>query len=128
MEMPMENLITRQKVPMLIGNRVNAVKCDKCGNIRFPPRTYCNKCQGTDFSSILIGPIGEIVTYSTTYKKKPKDKQRIFGIIQLFTEDGKDSINLSGTFDTENFDDVKIGKKIELLPNEKYTVFKILED
>ena len=124
----MENLITRQKVPMLIGNRVNAVKCNICGNIRFPPRTYCNKCQGTDLSSILIGPIGEIVTYSTTYKKKPKDKQRIFGIVQLFTEDGNDSITLSGTFDTENFDDVKIGKKIALLPNEKYIVFKILED
>lgn len=126
--MIMENLITRQKVPMLIGNKVNAVKCSICGHIRFPPRTYCNKCQGTDLSSILIGPTGVIVTYSTTYKKKPNDKQRIFGIVQLYTEDGKDSINLSGTFDTANFNDVKIGKKVELLPNEKYTVFKILED
>jgi len=113
---------------MLIGNKVNAVKCNSCCNIRFPPRTYCNKCQGTDFSSILIGPSGIVVTYTTTYKKKPKDKQRIFGIVQLFTENGKDSINLSGTFDTENFDDVKIGKKIELLPNEKYIKFKIVED
>ena len=124
----MERLITRPKVPRLIGNKVNAVKCNNCGHIRFPPRTYCNKCQGTDFSSILIGPKGVVGTYSTTYKKKPKDKQRIFGIVQLFTEDGKDSIDLSGTFDTENFNDVKIGKKIELLPNEKYTMFKILED
>ncbi len=124
----MEKLLTRPKVPMLVGNKINAVKCNKCENIRFPVRNYCNKCQGTDFSSILIGPIGVVVSYSTTYKKKPKDKQRIFGIVQLFTEDGNDSINLSGTFDTENFDDVKIGKKIELLPNEKYTVFKILED
>ena len=124
----MENLITRQKVPLLIGNKINAVKCDNCGHIRFPPRTYCNKCQGTDFSSILIGPVGVILTYTTTYKKKAKDKQRIFGFVQLFTEDGKDSFNLSGTFDTENVNDVKIGKKIELLPNEKYTMFKILED
>ena len=124
----MESLITRPKVPRLIGNKLNAVKCNNCGHIRFPPRTYCNKCQGTDFSSILIGPKGVIVTYSTTYKKKEKDKQRIFGIAQLFTEDGKDSFNLSGTFDTENFDDVKIGKRIELLPNEKYNMFKILED
>lgn len=124
----MESLITRPKVPRLIGNKLNAVKCNNCGNIRFPPRTYCNKCQGTDFSTILIGPKGVIVTYSTTYKKREKDKQRIFGVAQLFTEDGKDSFNLSGTFDTENFDEVKIGKKIELLPNEKYNMFKILED
>lgn len=124
----MESLITRLKIPKLIGSKLNAVKCNNCGHIRFPPRTYCNKCQGTDFSSILIGPSGVIITYTTTYKKKPKDKQRIFGIVQLFTEDGKDSIGLSGTFDTENLDDVKIGKKIELLPNEKYNMFKILED
>ena len=124
----MESLITRHKVPMLIGNKINAVKCDNCGHIRFPPRTYCNKCQGTDFSSVLIGPLGVILTYTTTYKKKAKDKQRIFGYVQLFTEDGTDSFNLSGTFDTENVNDVKIGKKIELLPNEKYAMFKILED
>jgi len=124
----MESLITRPKVPRLIGNKLNAVKCNNCGHIRFPARNYCNKCQGTDFSSILIGPKGVIVTYSTTYKKREKDKQRIFGIVQLFTEDGKNSFNLSGTFDTENFNDVKIGKNIELLPNEKYNMFKILED
>ena len=124
----MESLITRPKGPKLVGNKLNAVKCNTCGHIRYPARTYCNKCQGTDFSSILIGPKGVVATYSTTYKKKLNDKQRIFGVVQLFTEDGEDSFILSGTFDTENYDDVKIGKKIELLPNDKYNIFKILED
>jgi len=124
----MESLITRPKGPRLVGNKLNAIKCNKCGNIRSPVRNYCNKCQGTDLSPILIGPKGTILTFSTTYKKNEKDKKRIFGLVQLFTEDGKDSINLSGTFDTENFNDVKIGKKIELLPNEKYNVFRLLED
>ena len=124
----MESLITRPKGPRLVGNKLNAIKCNTCGHIRYPPRTYCNKCQGTDFSSILIGPKGVVATYSTTYKKKPNDKQRIFGVVQLFTEDGEDSFILSGTFDTENYDDVKIGKEIELLPNDKYNIFKILED
>lgn len=124
----MESLITRPKVPRLIGNKLNAVKCNDCGNIRFPPRTYCNKCQGTDFSSILIGPKGIIQTYSSTYKKREKDKQRIFGIAKLFTEDGKDSFNLSGTFDVENINELEIGMKIKLLPNEKYNMFKLLED
>jgi uncharacterized OB-fold protein len=124
----MESLITRTKSPRLIGNKINAVKCDTCGNIRFPPRTYCNKCQGTNFSSILIGPRGIIQTFSSTYKKKERDKQRFFGLVKLFTEDEKDSFTLSGTFDTENFDDLEIGKVIELLPNEKYNIFKLMED
>ena len=124
----MENLITRPRIPRLIENKLNAVKCNNCGNIRYPARTYCNKCQGTDFSSILIGPKGVIRTYTSTYKKKKKDKQRIFGLVELFSEDGKDSFGLMGTFDTENFDDVKIGKEVELLPNEKNTMFKIVGD
>ncbi|MFX1444528.1 MAG: Zn-ribbon domain-containing OB-fold protein, partial [Promethearchaeota archaeon] len=99
----MENMITRPNVPRLIENKLNAIKCNKCGNIRYPARTYCNKCQGTDFSSILIGPKGIIQTFTTSYKKKKRDKQQIFGIVELFTDDGKDSLNLMGTFDTENF-------------------------
>jgi len=124
----MENMITRPNIPRLIENKLNAIKCNKCGNIRYPARTYCNKCQGTDFSSILIGPRGIIQTFTTSYKKKKRDKQQIFGIVELFTEDGKDSINLMGTFDTENFDEIKIGKEVELLPNDKNTLFKIIGD
>ncbi|MFX1339358.1 MAG: Zn-ribbon domain-containing OB-fold protein [Promethearchaeota archaeon] len=124
----MENMITRPNVPRLIENKLNAIKCNKCGNIRYPARTYCNKCQGTDFSSILIGPKGIIQTFTTSYKKKKRDKQQIFGIVELFTDDGKDSLNLMGTFDTENFDEVKIGKEVELLPNDKNILFKIIGD
>ncbi len=124
----MENLITRPKIPRLIENKLNAVKCNNCGNIRYPARTYCNICQGTDFSSILIGPKGVVLTYSSTYQKKKRDKKQIFGLVKLFSEDGKDSFSLMGTFDTENFDDVKIGKEIELQPNEKNTMFKIVSD
>jgi uncharacterized OB-fold protein len=124
----MENLITRPKVPRLIENKLNAVKCNNCGSIRYPARTYCKKCQSTDLSSILIGPKGEIVTYTTTYKQKPNDKQRIFGIVLLYSEDGKDSIGISGSFDTDKFEEVQIGKKVELLPNDKYNIFKILEE
>lgn len=124
----MENLITRPQIPRLIENKLNAVKCNNCGNIRYPARTYCNKCQGTDFSSILIGPKGVIQTYTTTYQKKKRDKKRIFGLVKLVSEDGKDSFNLMGTFDTENFDEVKIGTEVELLPNEKNTLFKIIGD
>jgi len=124
----MENLITRPKIPKLIENKINAVKCNNCGNIRYPARSYCNKCQGTDFSSVLIGPKGVIQTYSSNYQKKKRDKKQIFGLVTLFSEDGKDSFNLMGTFVTENFDEVKIGKEIELLPNEKTTLFKIIGD
>ena len=124
----MENMITRPKIPRLVENKINAVKCNNCGNIRYPARTYCNKCQSTDFSSVLIGPKGVIETYSNSYQKKKSDKLDIFGLVKLFSEDGKESFSLMGSFDTENFDELEIGKEVELLPNKKKTLFKIIGD
>ncbi len=123
-----ESLITRVKAPARVDNKINAVKCNNCGNIRYPPRTYCNRCQGTDFSPILLGPEGVVITYTSTYKKKATDKQRIFGSARLFSDDGKDSIGVSGTFDVESINDISIGDKIKLDPNDKYNIFKKVEE
>ncbi len=128
MKSAQESLITRVKAPARVDNKINAIKCNNCGNIRYPARTYCNRCQGTDFSPILLGPKGEVVTFTSTYKKKATDKQRVFGSARLYSEDGKDSIGVSGTFDVESLDDLKIGDKVILYPNDKYNIFKKVED
>ncbi|MFX1279594.1 MAG: Zn-ribbon domain-containing OB-fold protein [Promethearchaeota archaeon] len=123
-----ESLITRVKGPARIDNKINAYKCNNCGNIRYPQRTYCNRCQGTDFSQILLGPKGEVITFSSTYKRKATDEQRIFGSARLYSEDGKDSIGISGTFDVKSIEDLKIGDKVELIPHDKFNIFKKLEE
>ncbi|MFW9874027.1 MAG: Zn-ribbon domain-containing OB-fold protein [Candidatus Thorarchaeota archaeon] len=123
-----ESLITRVKAPARIDNKLNAAKCNNCGNIRYPQRTYCNRCQGTDFSPILFGPEGEVITFTSTYKRKDSDEQRIFGSARLYSEDRKDSIGLSGIFDVKGIDDLSIGDKVVLVPNDKYNIFKKLED
>jgi len=128
MKSKQESLITRVKAPARVDNKINALKCNNCGNIRYPQRTYCNRCQGTDFSPVLLGPKGDVITFSSTYKKKATDVQRIFGSARLYSEDGKDSIGVSGTFDVEGIDDLKIGDKVELVPNDKYNIFKKIED
>ena len=123
-----ESMITRVKAPARVDNKINAIKCNKCGNIRYPARTYCNRCQGTDFSPVLLGPKGEVITFTSTYKKKATDKQRVFGSARLYSEDGKDSIGVSGTFDVESIEDLTIGDKVILTPNDKYNIFKKVED
>ncbi|MBY8987503.1 MAG: hypothetical protein KGD61_03535 [Candidatus Lokiarchaeota archaeon] len=128
MKSTQESLITRVKAPARVDNKINAIKCNNCGNIRYPHRTYCNRCQGTDFSPVLLGPRGEVITFSSTYKRKATDEQRIFGSARLTSEDGKDSISISGTFDVKGIDDLKIGDKVELVPNDKFNIFKKVED
>ncbi|MHA1941549.1 MAG: Zn-ribbon domain-containing OB-fold protein [Promethearchaeota archaeon] len=123
-----ESLITRIKLPARIDNKINGSKCNNCGNIRYPARTYCNRCQGTEFSQVLLGPEGEVITFSSTYKRKETDKQRIFGSARLYSEDGKDSISISGTFDVEGINDLEIGDKVVLIPHDQYNIFKKVED
>jgi uncharacterized OB-fold protein len=77
---------------------------------------------------VLLGPKGEVITFTSTYKKKATDKQRVFGSARLYSEDGKDSIGVSGTFDVESIDDLTIGDKVILTPNDKYNIFKKVED
>ncbi len=123
-----ESLITRLKIPTRKGNKVLIRRCTNCGNTRNPPRTYCNICQGTDFKDLVFGPKGEITTYSSSYKRKATDTQRFFGNVRLFSEDGKDSIGVGGIFDVQSIDELEIGQKVELLPDERYNIFKLVED
>ena len=123
-----ESLITRLKVPTRVGNKVKVRRCNNCGNVRNPPRTYCNICQGTEFTEEIYGPKGEITTYSSSYKRKATDTQRFFGQVRLFSDNGKESIGVGGTFDVERLDELEIGQKVELLPEEKYNIFKLVED
>jgi len=123
-----ESLITRLKIPTKIGNQIRVYKCSNCGNIRNPPRTYCNRCQGTDFKEVTFGPKGEITNYSSSYKRKATDKQRFFGQVRLFSDNGKDSMGLSGTFEVESIDELDIGQKVELVADDRYNIFKLVEE
>jgi uncharacterized OB-fold protein len=44
--------------------RLEAGKCDKCGEIYFPPRLICPECKSQKFTSIQLSDIGEIITYT----------------------------------------------------------------
>ena len=123
-----ESLITRLKAPTKIGNKIKAAKCNNCGNIRNPPRTYCNRCQGTEFTEVIFGPKGVITTYTSSYKRKATDKQIFFGSARLFSEDGKESLGVSGSFDVKSIDELDIGATVELVPHERYNIFKLVED
>lgn len=123
-----ESLITRLKVPTRIGNKIKVAQCNNCGNIRNPPRTYCNICQGTEFTERVFGPKGEIITFSSSYKRKATDVQRFFGNVRLFSEDGENSFGVGASFDVKSIDELEIGKKVQLMPEERFNLFKVVEE
>lgn len=51
--------------------KVMATKCNKCGEIYFPPQSYCNKCGSNSMSWIELSGSGELLTY-TIINVKPQ--------------------------------------------------------
>ncbi len=50
--------------PRLIGCR-----CPKCGESYFPPRKICLACGGEGLEQALLGPRGEVSTYTIVHQK-----------------------------------------------------------
>ena len=128
--MPSKYEITRPDVPPLVDGKYNAVKCNNCGNIRMPPRSYCNVCQSEDLTQILFETKGTIITWSTTYKRKGQDTQNAFGSVAIKSVDGKDNYGVSCTFMVENndFSKLDIGKEVVLVPHDSIRLYKLVED
>ncbi len=51
--------------------KVMATKCSKCGEIYFPPQSYCNKCGSDSIEWIELSGSGELLTY-TVINVKPQ--------------------------------------------------------
>lgn len=113
---------------LFIGNKLNACKCDDCGNIRFPRMDYCNKCQSTKISEFLVGPKGKLMSYTISFSKpmvgtiKPPYP---YAVAKFSTENGK-SIDVIGTIlSKEPFDDIKINGDVTLVSDKILVKFKM---
>jgi uncharacterized OB-fold protein len=95
-------------------NSFLAAKCSKCNKTYFPPRLYCEDCfcEIPESGWIEVPPTGTIklstVVVLDTYGNK-LGKPKVVGMINIDNTDG----NLLGIIDTDNYDEILVGKKVE---------------
>ncbi len=93
--------------------RLEAGKCDKCGEIYFPPRLICPECKSQKFTSIQLSDIGEIITYTIIRVASEKFSiQAPYAVAIIKLTDG---VKLTAQLADVDFDKIKIGIKVKLV-------------
>jgi uncharacterized OB-fold protein len=92
--------------------RLEAARCKKCGQVHFPPRLVCAKCNAREFETFTMQRTGKVVTH--TIIRTPSDEFSgeapfAVGIIEM---DGGGRVTTQ-IVDTA-FEEVKIGMPVKL--------------
>jgi uncharacterized OB-fold protein len=93
--------------------RLEAGKCQKCGQVQFPPRRVCPKCKGTSFETVHLSDEGKVVTFTVVRVASDKfSKQTPFavGIVEL-----NDGVRVTAQLADVEVDKVEIGEKVKLV-------------
>ena len=114
---------------LFIDGKLNGVKCNNCGHIRFPFMDYCNKCQSTNVSSYPIGPKGKLMSYTISYTRPMMGKFKApyaYGVSRFLVDEGK-YVDVLGVIKPETpFEKIKINDEIELIEDKLFVIFKMV--
>lgn len=93
--------------------RLEAGKCETCGNIDFPPRLVCSKCKGRKFATIALNNEGKILTFTVVRvgsDKFSKETPFAVGIVEL-----NDGVKVTAQIADVDPDELKIGQRVKLV-------------
>ena len=93
--------------------RLEAGKCDKCGEIHFPPRKICRKCFAGDFTTVNLPRRGKVVTYTTIWIPPAQFeslKPYVVAVVEL-----ENGVRLTAMVTEAPPDEVKIGTEVEII-------------
>lgn len=66
--------------------RLEGVRCTKCGNVMYPPRSRCPRCNGDSFEPYKLPERGRLLTFSIV-RSPPLNFEKtvpfILGIVEL---------------------------------------------
>jgi len=92
--------------------RLEAAKCNKCGQIYFPPRLICEKCKSREFNKVRLPEEGEIFTYTIIHVAPSQFTKQVpyaFGIIKL-----DNGVKISAQIVDCNPSELKIGQRVKI--------------
>ncbi len=68
--------------------RLEATRCDKCGEVSFPPRLVCPSCRGRKFKKILLKPEGRVATFTVIHVGPASHKHEVPYALAVVELDG----------------------------------------
>ena len=93
--------------------RLEAGKCDTCGEIHFPPRKVCRKCYAEGFTTVSLPRRGKVVTHTTIWIPPAQFeslKPYVVAVVEL-----DNGVRLTAMVCEAPPDEVKVGTKVEIV-------------
>ena len=92
--------------------RMEALKCQECGRICFPPRLICPKCHSREFESIRLSDEGTIYTYTVIRVPPSQFKDEApYAVAVVELEDGA---RITAQVADCAFEELEIGKRVRI--------------
>jgi uncharacterized OB-fold protein len=93
--------------------RLEAGRCEDCGEIHFPPRFVCRKCGGKRFAIEVLPRRGKVLTHTTIWiPPAPFEIQKPYVVAIVELENG---VRLTCMVAEAPPDEVRIGTPVELV-------------
>jgi uncharacterized OB-fold protein len=91
---------------------MEAVKCEACGAMAFPPRVVCPKCGARKFVPAKLAEAGRLLTYTVIrVPPQPFEDQAPYAVGIAELDDG---VNLTAQVVDCDFDALKVGMRVRL--------------
>ena len=93
--------------------RLEAGKCEGCGEIHFPPRYVCRECGGLKFETVKRPSKGKVVTYTVCWIPPAEfddQKPYVNAIVEL-----ENGVRLTCMVAEAPPDEVDVGTEVELV-------------
>lgn len=93
--------------------RLEAVRCQHCGHVYFPPRLVCANCRHTSFDTIRLNDEGKVVTFTVVRVASDKFLHQtpyVVGIVEL-----NDGVRVTMQIVDTDVDKVEIGQKVKVV-------------
>jgi uncharacterized OB-fold protein len=93
--------------------RLEAAKCDGCGNLAFPPRLVCPACKGRKFSTVALRAEGTLMTFTVVRvasDRFSKITPFAVGIVEL-----TDGVRLTAQIADVDPEHLQVGQKMKMV-------------
>ncbi len=92
-------------------SRIETTKCNKCGEIQWPPRIICSTCLSTDISWIELPKAGKIVAFSKAFVGSLQGEESPIIVAAILLDNG---LRLLSRISDATYEQLHVGQKVKL--------------
>ena len=93
--------------------RLEASRCNNCGNLKIPPFKICPKCRSTDIQKETAPPTGTVLTYTVVWTPPEEFQDQAPYVLAIVELDN--GVRLTGQMADCEYEQVRSGMKIEVI-------------